>query len=338
MKTLCSFLLAILTWQSYSQISDFDHINFSKADSIARAHKGEQLKNLPDLAHKLTSNLETDVEKFRAIYLWVCTNVANDYRLYLKNKKKRKKFEDDSLKLEAWNDDFKEKLFGKLRKRKKTICSGYSYIVSELSKLANINCVMINGFGRTSTTSIDTYNSPNHAWNGVKLNGKWYLCDATWASGIVHPNNYGFKFNYNDGLFLTKPKFFALTHYPIDSRWILLEPENTPSFDDFLSNPIMYGSAYKHLEVLSNPTKMHHVLKKNTILKFEYTLKNKVALKDVVLILDNGFLTETVTPDKVQVKGKLLSFEFPFKTKGFYDVHFSIGNDLIATYTVKVEN
>ena len=108
------------------------------ADSIALVYKSESLKNLPELAHHLTSNLNTDAERFRAIYMWVCTNVANDYRLYLKNKKKREKFEDDSLKLEAWNDNFKKKLFGKLRKRKKTICSGYAYLVSELSRLSNI--------------------------------------------------------------------------------------------------------------------------------------------------------------------------------------------------------
>jgi len=338
MKTLCSFLFVISIWHAHAQISDFEHINFSKADSVAFSYKGENLKNLPELAHKLTSDLETDVEKFRAIYIWVCTNVANDYRLYLKNKKKREKFENDSLKLETWNEDFKKKLFGKLRKRKKTICSGYSYIVSELAKLANLNCVMINGFGRTSTTTIDTYNSANHAWNAVKLNGKWYLCDATWASGIVHPNNYGFKFNYNDGLFLTEPQFFALTHFPIDARWMLLDSEQAQSFDEFLSNPIMYGSAYQHLNGLAKPTKMHHILKKNEALKFEYTLKNKISLKDVVLVLDNGFLTKTINPENIQINNNTLSFEYPFDNKGFYDVHFTIGNDLIATYTIKVEN
>lgn len=338
MKSFLCFLFVIFTWQSYAQISDFDHIDFSKADQIAYSYEGEKLKNLPDLAHKLTSNLNTDVEKFRSIYIWVCTNVSNDYRLYLKNKKKRKKFEDDSLKLEAWNESFKTKLFSKLRKRKKTICSGYSYIVSELSKLAGINCVMVNGFGRTSTTTIENYNSANHSWNAVKLNNNWYLCDATWASGIIHPFNYGFTFNYNNGLFLTEPQLFALTHFPIEAKWMLLDAENRPSFDDFLVNPIMYGSAYKHLEGLSKPQQMHHILKKNDVLQFEYALKKSVSLIDIVLVLDNGFLTETVNPKKIKIYNKTLTFEFPFNTKGFYDVHFSIGNDLIATYTVKVEN
>ncbi len=336
MKSFYYFLIVVCSWQCYAQISDFGQVNFYKADSIAYAYEGESLKNLPDLAHKLTSNLDTDVERFRAIYLWVCTNVANDYRLYLKNKKKRAKYEDDSLKLEDWNDSFKTKLFSKLRKRKKTICSGYSYIISELSKLADINCVMINGFGRTSTTTIDTYNSANHSWNAVKLNGKWYLCDATWASGIVHPFNYGFKFSYNNGLFLTEPKFFALTHFPIDSKWMLINDEEQPSFDEFLNNPIMYGSAYKHLSALHSPLKMQHLINKNDTLKFSYKLKKEVEIKDVVLVLDNGFLTQTVNPENIHIENKVLTFDYPFNNRGFYDVHFSLGKDLIATYTVKV--
>ena len=337
MKFFWYFLLGLVWLNTEAQISDFDHVDFTKADSIAYAYQGENLKNLPDLAHKLTNDLDTEVEKFRAIYLWVCTNVANDYRLFLKNKKKREKYEGDSLKLDDWNEKFKVKLFSKLRKRKKTICSGYSYILSELSKLSNINCVMVNGFGRTSTTTIDNYTSANHSWNAVRLNRKWYLCDATWASGIVHPFNYGFKFNYNNGLFLTEPEFFALTHFPIESKWMLLQPENTPSFDEFLNNPIMYGTAYKNLEGLVAPKKMHHNLKKNETLSFQYDLLEETN-SDIVLILDNGFRTETVKPQNIKMSGKQLFFDYTFKSKGFYDVHFSIGNDLIATYTVRVEN
>ena len=54
-----------------AQKSDFKHINFNKADSIANLYKNEKLTNLPLLAYKLTYRLDTDVEKFRAIYIWV---------------------------------------------------------------------------------------------------------------------------------------------------------------------------------------------------------------------------------------------------------------------------
>ena len=61
-----------------AQISDFKNVNFKNADAIAYAFKGNDLSNLPQLAHNLTSNLSNDVEKFRAIYTWVSTNIEGD--------------------------------------------------------------------------------------------------------------------------------------------------------------------------------------------------------------------------------------------------------------------
>ncbi|WCO03687.1 transglutaminase domain-containing protein [Psychroserpens ponticola] len=337
MKTLGLLFSIFIALQANAQLSDFDHIDFKKADSIALVYKGDDLKNLPELSHNLTSNLDSDVERFRAIYIWVCTNVANDYGLYLKNKKKREKFEDDSLKLEAWNESFKKKLFSKLRKRKKTICSGYAYLVSELSRLANINCRMVNGFGRTSTTSIDNFNAPNHSWNAVKLDNKWYLSDPTWASGIVHPFNYGFKFNYNNGLFLTSPEFFALTHYPIESKWMFLDNE-IPTFQSFLENPILYGKAYKHLSAHLTPNTLNNTIQKNETITFKYELIEPIDKEQISFIIDNGYNTITTKPKSVVIDDLSLTLEYQFNKTGYYDTHFLIGENLIVTYTFKVED
>ena len=78
MRYLLLFLVAL---QSHAQKSDFKQISFKKADSIAFAFKNEGLDNMPQLAYKLTSGLSTDVERFRAIYKWVCANIANDLSL-----------------------------------------------------------------------------------------------------------------------------------------------------------------------------------------------------------------------------------------------------------------
>jgi len=132
LKTLQYILLFFVACQSHAQISDFNHIDFKNADSAAMACKDEGLTNLAELSFKLTSNLTTDVERFRAIYRWVCGNIANDYSLYLKNKRKRERFKTDSTKLKDWNDAFRKRLFKKLLSDKKTICTGYAYVVKEL--------------------------------------------------------------------------------------------------------------------------------------------------------------------------------------------------------------
>ena len=89
MKSMLSIALFFTAFQSHAQISDFDSINFQKADRIALECKKDGLNTMPELVYKLTSQLTTDVEKFRAIYRWVCGNIANDYRLYEKNARKR---------------------------------------------------------------------------------------------------------------------------------------------------------------------------------------------------------------------------------------------------------
>lgn len=328
-------LLFLIAYQSHAQISDFRHIDFKKADSIAVTCKKESLENLPQLAHKLTSNLSTDIERFRAIYKWVCLNIANDYTLYFKNNRKRKKFKNDSLKLEAWNNRFKKEIFRKLLKRKKTICTGYAYIVQELSKLANLDCKIIHGFGRTSTIPIETLDLPNHSWNAVKLNNKWYLCDPTWASGIPNPSTNAFSFEYNDGYFLTHPKLFAVNHFPLEKKWSLIK--DAPSFDAFLENPILYGKAYNYLKRHDRPKQMHHLIEKNETLTFEYKLQKLVHIDDIKFLIDNGNQTKKVQPTSVQIEHQTLIINQQFTLKGFYDVHLYFGDDLISTYTVKVK-
>ena len=336
MKTLWYILPFIVVFQSYAQLSDFGTVNFYKADSIALANKHEGLSNLPQLAHKLTASLNTDVEKFRAIYLWVCTNIANDYTLYLKNSRKRRQLQHNSKKLEAWNARVTKEIFRKLLKREKTICTGYAYIIKELSELANLDCKIINGYGRTSTTDIEKLNAPNHSWNAILLNDKWYLCDPTWASGIPSPKTNAFVFQYNNGYFLTNPELFAINHFPTDPKWFLLE-NKTPNFETFINAPIIYSKAYTNLELHETPKTMHHVISKHNTVDFKYTLLKPITDKDITLVIDDGYNSKTIHPKNIMINTLALAFNHQFNSTGFYDVHFYIKKNLIATYTFKVE-
>ena len=335
MKLSLSFIVFIFVYQCYAQKSDFSHINFEKADSIALIYKGEGLDNLPLLSYKLSHHLTTDAERFRAIYKWVCENIANDYGLYLKNKNKRHRFVNDSVKFENWNSEFRKTLFQRLLKKKRTICTGYAYLVKILADLANIECEIVQGYGRVSTTRIEDLELPNHSWNAVKLNNKWYLCDPTWASGIPNVETNKFQFQYNDGFFLANPKLFAVNHFPVDSKWWLFE-ENIPTFKSFISSPIIYGKAYANLVHHIAPTQMHQTIKKFEIINFEYQLIETIKPADISLLVDNGFNHWKSKPQSIAIKDNTLSIQHQFKTSGFYDVHLYIGNDLISTYTFKV--
>lgn len=337
MKAKLCILLFIITLHSNAQIADFKHVSFKKADSIAMVYKNESLDNLPKLSYKLTSDLSTDVERFRAIYKWVCCNIANDYQFFHKNKRKRKKYIDDSLRLKNWNNHFRKVIFKALLKDKRTVCTGYAYLIKKLSELANLECKIIQGIGKTSSSKKEELNTPNHSWNAIKLNNKWYLCDATWASGTQNPITLNFNFKYNDGFFLTNPKLFATNHYPVNNKWLLIN-KNPPTFKEFLEGPILYGKAYQNLTHHKAPFKLHQSIQKNKNVAFQYQLKKNIKEHDVTLLIDNGFKNNRTKPTAVSIENKSLTFYHSFTRKGFYDVHLYIGDDLISTYTFQVKS
>ncbi|MEP5433695.1 MAG: hypothetical protein ABJP92_12980, partial [Flavobacteriaceae bacterium] len=133
-----SQLLFILlcTITCIAQRSDFQEIDFTKADSIALKYKGASLKNIPVLTHNLTSSLQTDIEKIRAIYTWIGTNIENDYSSYLKISHKRKRLAKDRQAFLDWNTGITPKIFKALLEHKKTACTGYAYLVKEMTNLA----------------------------------------------------------------------------------------------------------------------------------------------------------------------------------------------------------
>jgi transglutaminase/protease-like cytokinesis protein 3 len=280
MNILKYIFIFIFVFQSNAQIADFETINFEKADRIVLKYKGENLSNLPKLSYNLTTGLTTDVERFRAIFKWVCNNVANDYSMYSRNMRKRRRYQNDSVKLIAWNDKFKKITFRKLLKKNRTICTGYAYLVKELANLANIECEIIYGNARTSTINVDNLDieAPNHTWNAVKLNGKWYLCDPTWASGIPNPTTYQFQFEFNDGFFLSSPNIFSVNHHPVTEKWFLLDGEK-PTFETFLEAPVIYGKAYQYLSNHIQPKKLDNTVKKGNVVTFRYQLLDAIEKK-----------------------------------------------------------
>lgn len=330
MKALYAILL-ILVFQlvSYSQISDFKPINFIRADNQAKLHNGASLNNLPVLAY----NLPTDVEKFRAIYTWVCTNIKGDNYLHSKVKRKRNKLKNDHNSFLAWNKEYKKNIFKKLLKHKKTMCTGYAYLIKELSYLANIECVIIDGYGRTVDSNVDTLELANHSWNAVKLNQKWYLCDATWSSGYMNGDDI-FINQYNDGYFLTNPVLFGKNHYPLKKEWLLTD--DTITTTDFTTAPLVYGEAFKYQILPLSPQEMKVVVNKNKELKFNFKTSSNITKNEIALVHYIGTEEKVFDIYDLKKENGLISFNSRFKYKGLYDIHLKVKNDIVATYTLNV--
>ena len=156
-----------------------------------------------ELTDSLIYGVDNDSLKVVRIYEWVTKNIAYDHR-FMRNRVEG----DTALLQEPYN----------VIVRKKAICIGYAKLMKTMCRQACIQAVIVDGFTKTHN-AID---SEEHAWNAAKINGQWYLMDATWDAGVsIVLRKY----------FLSTPSVFLENHYPHDPMWQLMnEPINFECF------------------------------------------------------------------------------------------------------------
>ncbi|MDP5062330.1 MAG: hypothetical protein NWP64_10465 [Maribacter sp.] len=335
MKNFILLSTLLFSLMSFAQRSDFNHIDFKKADSIAHYYKNASLKNLPVLTHNLTTALETDVEKFRAIYTWISSNIANDYSSYVKISNKRKRLAKDRQAYLDWNTSITPKVFKSLLEDRKTACTGYAYLVKEMANLTGFTCDIIDGYGRTPTLLLEEDSAPNHSWNRIEINDKWYLCDATWSAGqtMVINGTPLFQPDYFDGYFLADPELFAKNHFPIHKEEG--QPINKDNLNTFIAGPVIYKEAFLTPIIPVTPTKMHSSIQKGTSVTFELQVP-KGFIGDAQLFLNTRGNQKNGNPNIIRKEGVMTLVQH-FEKKGVYDVHISVEDQLIATYVIKVK-
>ena len=306
-----------------------------KQINIAFQYKGASLKNLPALVYQLTEGLTKDEEKFRSLYTWVCNNIKNDYYGYLKTTKKRRKLRKDSLGFLVWNKNHVPKVLEKLIREKETACTGYAYLIREMAHLAGIPCEIVNGYGRTPNLDIRANSTPNHSWNAVKINGKWYLCDATWSAGVTNfeEGKPLFLQEYYDGYFLADPRIFIKNHFPLDGQWALLE--NPPTLEEFFKGPVVYKDA-SALDILPlSPTEMQLRTTREKPVTFILEGPATDSSSQFDIVLSHGDSNTRVQPI-YKNKGQMHTLSYRFSKIGYYDVHLRLDENIIATYTIRV--
>ncbi len=335
MKLFTWILLIAVTCSvpRYARAFDFAGADFSKADSIAALYPRHSLRDLRALAGKLTRPLSTDAEKFRAIYTWVCTNIANDYALYLKNERHRGKYTAPEER-KAWNRAFSAHVFKKLLHEHKTVCTGYAYLVKELAFHAGIKCVIVDGYGRTAQSNIRGEGIANHSWNAVQLNNKWYLCDATWSSGAVDAKTGRFVKKFDAVYFLMDPALFIRNHYPLDTAWTLLNKK--PTLHEFLNRPLIYSSIFRYNIRKMLPETFDVTIPKGSAVSFQWDVSPGKQPESVALQIKGNDSLDMLYPE-VHHSADMLCIDHTFRTKGTYVVHILIGGSYACTYSVHVQ-
>ncbi|WP_276372217.1 transglutaminase domain-containing protein [Chryseolinea sp. H1M3-3] len=334
-KTPLLFLIIIAySFTLSAQVQDFSEADFSKADSIAALYPQHSLQDLPLLADKLTRTLPTEVEKFRSIYSWICTNIDNDYGLYVENKRVREKLKDIKA-LDAWNRKFGKRVFHTLMTDRKTVCSGYAYLVKELALHAGLNCEVIDGYGRTAHANVRGQATANHTWNAIQLDGHWFLCDATWSSGSIDATLKRFIKKYDDSYFLADPSLFVRSHYPLDSSWLLLGEK--PTIQAFLNGPLIYRGAFRYNINPQFPETFDVAGKKGEPISFRFAKQGNDKFENVTLQFIRAGQSNVVVPTVSHSDDGVYNIDHVFASKGTHIVHLLLNDEYIVSYSVKIE-
>lgn len=167
---------------------------------------------LDKLAAALTRDTETDSQKVRAIHDWVVLNI--DY---------------DTAGL--FSGDMGGQTLAEVVRTGRSACGGYANLFAELCRLAGVECVTVIGHGRGHGFGVfapQNPRQPDHAWNAVRIGGRWRLVDATWDAGRMR-NDLGYEQYYSTDYLFPDPAGFIHTHFPADPSWQLLDQPVTAS-------------------------------------------------------------------------------------------------------------
>lgn len=204
---------------------------FNKVDAFSM-QKGRELREKEEfdaqkIAHAVTEVARNEVEKLRAIWIWLCHNIEYDIEGYLGLSQKICSLDE-------------------VIRNGKGVCSGYSNLCVEMCREVGIECVEVSGYskgiGYQARHSLAEECS-DHEWNAVFIDGQWWLLDACWGAGTVDMKSKTFVKRYDDFYFLTEPSEFINSHFPDDQTWQLL---TTPiSIQEFEMRPLRTSAFYQ---------------------------------------------------------------------------------------------
>ncbi|WP_169630213.1 transglutaminase domain-containing protein [Flavobacterium humi] len=205
MKRMYAAFLILLNLSVFAQ---------TPVDNTLYAHalKAPKTTDVKLLARYLSSGpIKSEAKTVETFFYWIAQNIAYDTVLF----KKGTIMEEDVT-------------VAKTLKNKKSVCAGYSQLLLELCNAAQIECLIIEGTARYYNMGP---NGAGHAWNAVKINGKWELIDTTWGSGYLDDTG-KFKKHLDLKYFLADPEFMIIEHFPNDHAWQLMEkPVSSTVFD-----------------------------------------------------------------------------------------------------------
>jgi hypothetical protein len=232
--------------------------------------------NLSKLVFDLTKDYPTEIQKARAIYIWITDNISYDYKTFNKKRKSKTfkcKSKDDCERQKA---EWKEQLINKTLKKKKGICGDYAELFKKMCNLAGISCEIVVGYTKTEPSQIGKMGILDHGWNVLIIDKNYYYLDLTWASGYCTKNEKNNLDNFikklDDYYWLTPIDKLSRSHFPKDTLQLVNSSYNKTIFK---KNPYIQNSIMSKIDVISPDSGVIDAKIGDTIL-FKFTYRGSI--------------------------------------------------------------
>lgn len=316
-KLLPLLLITLLACTASFAQSSATH--FSSTDNFIKKLGALESLNIARIADTLTRRIADKEQKARAIFYWIANNIALDPKAIRANDQ-RKSLPEDVVKL------------------RKATPLGFAKLFQEMSSLANIRCLVVDGYVKNNSDDInDPADESNHSWNVVQLGQspeQWYYVDAAKASGFTDKKLSTFTPEFTSNYFFPDKALFNLDHFPENDAWQL--GGGPKSRKDFYALPLIERAAYGI--GLKKPAPATGLIKAKTKNKvtFSFAHDDDVSLSNVSLLIGEGKKMQKPEPMNFTSNKGVVAFSYQFKSEDTYPVKVVADGKVILEYLVEI--
>ncbi|MCH7784636.1 MAG: hypothetical protein IIB06_04355 [Bacteroidetes bacterium] len=253
--------------------------------------------NLTDFAKE---HIKEKNQLARFFYYWIGSNIKYDQGQFQKILAKTITNKEFTTSQDEYN----------VYENRKGVCAGYANLFKWFMNEIDIDVVVISGHirdERNHYVELSTDDNFRHAWNSIKLNGKWILIDTTWGTSD--------ETTTSEFYFDMKPEFAIITHYPENSKWQLLKkPLSLEEFNKSkFVNPIWFFVGFSDIPKLKADQDYYYFTFRNNpnnnwLVNLQYSSDNLNfnQIMDIKLIVQDGYtyyrFDKTQIPEKAFFK------------------------------------
>lgn len=180
-------------------------------------------RSISDIATYINRSARTDLEKARAVYVWMTDNIS---------------YNDAGYNSGNLGDNSAENVL----KTRVAVCAGFADLFTAIAVQTGIEAITIVGYAKGYGYSEgDSFDGTDHAWNAVKIDGAWKIYDATWGQGSAEEDSRGrlkSTKKFDEQWFNVDPKLSIFTHLAespyqnfLSQNISLAEFERLPNFE-----------------------------------------------------------------------------------------------------------